>query len=1372
MPSKSALFNKLIQLQQQISVVQSIDGLQQAVLDFIQQQSSLGEAVVLVDGTAVAVETAVAQIPISGSDKLFAVLPPADPKDDDITFLELLAAMVAASPLWQQAATLRPAQETLIFKVGEVMARQQRLAVVKAILTDQFSDAFPQATGVFYLVDRALDKLVVQAVLGQVSTMSNLEPLSLQGTAAQVMETGTAEIAQEADGVAYWLPIPAGDQIEGLFLLKYAGGSAVPLVDQNALQRLAQYIGVVISNQRLLEQSWHRANQLETIYSITNLTREKRPITDLLQEIGNKLHFAFNVPIVYIALYNSSTQLISFPIFIRNHEVKHQEPVSILDDKSMVAWVVANNRPYTTGDWHSVARPVIGINETDRTQSLMILPLRAEGEVIGAISLQSFDPEAFDTADLQTLMVIADHVSLLVKNDALLSSQADLTDKSAQDYQVAVALRQAIAVISTSLDQKVILDHLLVALGNVVRYDTAHAFLLDDGLLRLMTYRDFYDKALPYTIGWLENVWQQQPLNAAVMDAKEPMVIADTETAENWPEVLRETAVKSWMGVPLVAGGQILGILHVERTIPDAFNDRAVWLASSLCAHAAVALQNARLYQRTQQQLSELNTLYQASATMTANLDQDFVLQTVAKEMLRVLDVDTCSIFVWNENQQQLSPAAHRNRRSSAADLPLEPQQVTYSLGRISDLASYPFVRRVLNNRDAMSLRLDNATNDEQRQLLQAADMKTLLLVPLVRRKRLLGLMALGQASESRQFGSNALRMAQDLAGQASVAIEHAYLFAQAQRRIEELATFHKIVLQLNTPLKLSAVLDAITESALNLINATNLHIFLYDADRGRFTFGSALWDDGRREPAVASLRPEGLTSSVVRLGRPIVINDASNHPLFSSGKAASWGIHAIAGFPLKYGEQVIGAFTVTYLRPHTFTKDELLLLNLLADQASVAVRNARLFAESQRRLMDMSALVEMAKQVTGKLKLESVLQTTVQMLRDLMNARASTITMLSEDKTELVVQAAAGANPKYVLKARMKLGEGISGRVVKRCEMVYIRDAHNEPDFLFFDEVVRSLLAVPLIVRDEAIGTLTIDSDQPNAFSDSDIQLMTIAAAQASVAIANAGFIEELEQRAQELTIAYDELKESDRLKDELVQNVSHELRTPLTFVKGYVDLLMDGEMGLLGPPQMDALQIVADKTDEITRIIEDIITLQRIDASNLQVETLSLAHFLDTAVAGHRLVANQKGLQVVYHRPQDSAMAHIDRQRMQQVVNNLINNAMKFSPDGGTITVQLEVQAGIATVSVADQGIGVPKEKQDRIFDRFYQVDGSSRRRFGGTGIGLAIVKRIVNAHQGRVWVESEVQKGSTFSFTLPLITSDQTDAAAADETAVIIS
>jgi signal transduction histidine kinase len=574
----------------------------------------------------------------------------------------------------------------------------------------------------------------------------------------------------------------------------------------------------------------------------------------------------------------------------------------------------------------------------------------------------------------------------------------------------------------------------------------------------------------------------------------------------------------------------------------------------------------------------------------------------------------------------------------------------------------------------------------------------------------------------------------------------------QVQRELRELTTLYNASAAMMANLELNDVLDAITKAALELISAGNVHIFLYESESDTFRFGSARWYDGRRVPAVPLPRPDGLTAHVVHQAAAVVINDAPNHPFYLAASAAGWGVQAIAGFPLKRGERVLGAFTLTYLEPHTFTESELLLMSVLADQAAVAVENAHLFASTQRRLREMSALVDMAKQVTGNLKVGSVMQTTVQLVQMLLNARASTIALLTGTGDELVIEAAAGINPKWVHKARMKLGEGVSGLAVSERRPVYIRDTHNQPNFLFFDEVVRSLLAVPLLSRDEALGSLTVDSDHPNAFDDSHIQIMTIAAAQVSVAIANARLYEEAEDRAAKLAVAYEELKENDRLKDELVQNVSHELRTPLTFVKGYVDLLMEGEMGSINYQQQCALQIVADKTVEITRLIDDIMSLQRIDSSNLIFEQFSLITLLEESIAGHRLNGRYRGVDLHLEASHAEVVVVADRIRLNQAVNNLIVNAMKFSPNGGTVRIVLTADAEQVQIAVVDEGIGIPPDKIDRIFERFYQVDGSSRRRFGGTGIGLALVKRIVEAHGGRVWAESDVINGSSFFMALP--------------------
>jgi signal transduction histidine kinase len=1087
--------------------------------------------------------------------------------------------------------SVTPAQLQLLHRLAQVIVEQQRFSAVVTVLEEDFATAFPGTGGRLLLLDQAANRFVVQSVLAGATVPAGLAPVPVADDFRRVVETAqTATVYTAMTGESppqLLVPIKGSNGVEALLHVTYLETAAIKAAlsaaevasDTSALELLASYIGIAFSNKHLLWQAWQRANQLETIYRITESARSLKPLELTLKEIYEQLILSFDASTCYIALKDSDSQSITFPYFLVNNEPIEKEPVSLQDRSSLVAWVIANNLPFATDDWELEDKPVTGVGELAQPRSLICVPIRADEDVLGAISIQSNKPDAFDAADFQTLTAVATHVAVIIKN--------------------------------------------------------------------------------------------------------------------------------------------------------------------------------ARLYQQTQQQLSELGTLYQASATMTANLDQDFVLQTVVTEMVRALQADSCAIFVWDEGQQSLNLAAYKNQLIGDSYFMHRPADQAVGLSTIKNLEQYPIISRIFETHQIDTLRYEEAHTPDEIALLEAARLKSLMLVPLVRRRKVLGLLALGQMSPSPDYSHGQLRLAQNLAGQATVAIEHAHLFGQAQRRIEELSTFHNIVLQLNTPLKLNAVLDAITESGLKLVEANNLHIFLYNSDTGEFTFGSALWRDGRRHSAVTAPRPSGtgITATVVRQARPVVINNAARHPFYQSEKAKAWGIHAIAGFPLKHGDQVIGAFTATYLQPHTFNEEELLLLNLLAEQAAVAVRNAGLFSESQRRLRDMSALVDMAKQVTGNLKLQSVLQTTVQILKGLLNARASTITMLSEDGTELVVKAAAGVEDlKYVRQARMKLGEGVSGEVVRQCTLIYIRDAHSEPDFLFFDEIVRSLLVVPLIIRDRAIGTLTVDSDKANAFSESDMQLMTIAAAQVSVAIANARLFEALEERAAELAIAYEELKESDRLKDELVQNVSHELRTPLTFVKGYVDLLMDGEMGLLTAEQQGALQIISDKTNEITRLIDDIITLQRIDAGNLQLEVVAMAELLQTAVAAHRLVADKKGLTIEAAVPAVQGWVFIDKGRINQVLDNLIGNAMKFSPDGGTIAISMYEEDNSVYVVISDQGIGMPSEKHQRIFERFYQIDGSSRRRFGGTGIGLAIVKRIVDAHNGKIWVESEVDKGSSFFFTLP--------------------
>lgn len=1274
------------------------------------------------------------QLPISNSG-FFVTIERATPfTEDEIAFGELTIALLDTAPGFAKWSTETNRLFHLIEKINQNIAKNNDEQTIFDLLNSEFGLVFPGALGQLLLQDER-DKWQVRAVFGNgvnpAGTLAVADDsiVRLARTGKTVYMTGNEQVV---------IPISGRS---GVLLIKFARKLIFPSQTISGLELLAQSIGLGLQNHRLSQESWQHSKQLQTIYTIAESVRSLKPLHPTLAEIHAQISRVVNAPSFYFALYDAEMELLSFPYAVENGQEVVYEPISASDGNSLVAWVLTTGQPFLTGEWND-DRPVFGIvGPEGAPTSVICLPLRAGDETVGAISIQSHLPHAFNQAIYQFMIAVANHLAVIIKNHRFLNTTQDLLDTITKEYMTAATLRKVLAVVGSSLNLDETLDHLLGALGELVTFDSASIGLLEMGQLVFRSHRPYQDS---YNRNWVQQatfVLQDNPLLNTIMTQKEPIMLSDVTHDPRWSAIEGFDYIRSWVGVPLLFGQQVLGILTVDRAVVAAYSSRDMWLVATLASHAAIAVQNARLHEEVQQQLRELTTLYNAAATITANLDYQSLLHTVAGEMLEALGADSCTIFVQPPGRNDLRRAAHEARSN------ITPHA---DLSSIPNPERHPIIRQVLESGEPYHL-LETSHNPHEIHLLGLTGLRALLIVPLIHRNQVLGLLTIGLNQERRVLSEHEVRMVRNLSGHVAVAIEHANLYRQAQRRNEELSTFHRISLQLNSQLELEVLLESITSAALRLIQASNLHLYLYDPQQKSFPFCSALWRDGRRTPAVPTPRPGGLTMSVINNGEAIVIDQAPHHTLYQSAEAARWGVQAIAGFPLKYGGQVIGAFTVTFLEHHTFTPDELLLLNLLADQAAVAVANANLFSEVQNRLNSMSALVDMAKQVTGNLNVDKVLNTTVQILKELLKARASTITLISKDGTELVVEAAAGIRAEFH-KVHIKIGEGVSGRVVASGQLIYVPDTHQESNFLFFDRSMRSLMVAPLIIRDQVIGTLTVDSDRPNAFSNSVAQLITIAASQVSVAIVNARLFETVEERAVELAAAYEELKENDRLKDELVQNVSHELRTPLTFVRGYIDLLLDGAMGDLNEEQSGALKIVSEQTNEITRLVEDIMALQRIDANNLVPELFSMADLVAGAVAYHQIRAQERGISLDVEPSPTQGMIYADRGRLNQVLNNLIGNALKFSRTGGHVQLRLLESWENILVVVADDGIGIPKDKIERIFERFYQVDGTAQRRFGGAGIGLAIVRLIIEAHRGEVWVKSEVNRGSTFYVLLP--------------------
>lgn len=230
--------------------------------------------------------------------------------------------------------------------------------------------------------------------------------------------------------------------------------------------------------------------------------------------------------------------------------------------------------------------------------------------------------------------------------------------------------------------------------------------------------------------------------------------------------------------------------------------------------------------------------------------------------------------------------------------------------------------------------------------------------------------------------------------------------------------------------------------------------------------------------------------------------------------------------------------------------------------------------------------------------------------------------------------------------------------------------------------------------------------------------------------------------------------LKELEKIRQDFVANVSHELRTPLATIKGYVETLLDGAIEREVAEQF--VQVIKKHNDRLIKIAEDLFTLSQVESKEfqLQQEEILLADFIEEMLALVRGIGEKKKISFSTEDVSLSLVVHADRRYLEIVFLNLLENAIKYSPEGSRIKISTKVQdEGFAQVAIRDEGIGIPPADLSRIFERFYRVEKGRSKEYGGTGLGLAIVKHIIQAHQGKVWAESELGKGSVFHFTLPL-------------------
>jgi signal transduction histidine kinase len=459
-----------------------------------------------------------------------------------------------------------------------------------------------------------------------------------------------------------------------------------------------------------------------------------------------------------------------------------------------------------------------------------------------------------------------------------------------------------------------------------------------------------------------------------------------------------------------------------------------------------------------------------------------------------------------------------------------------------------------------------------------------------------------------------------------------------------------------------------------------------------------------------------------------------------------------------------IGVIVIRRQEVRRFSQKQISLLKTFADQAVIAIENVRLFNELEARTSELGrsvgelkALGEVGQAVSSTLDLQTVLSTIVRHAVQLSGTDCGIIYEYDEATEEFHLRASYRMEEKLVEVYRttpIRLGQGATGRAAATRAPVQVVDLLSERELavtrirpMLAQLGYQSLLAVPLLFEDHIMGALTVYRREAGSFAPEVVNLLQTFATQSALAIQNARLYREIEDKSRQIEAA-------NRHKSEFLANMSHELRTPLNAIIGFSEVLGERMFGELNEKQAEYTEDILSSGRHLLSLINEILDLSKVEAGRMELEvaTFDLPLAIDNARTFVRERATKHGINLDVTIDERLGDFVGDERKIKQILLNLLSNAVKFTPEGGRIGIKARQVDGSVEISVSDTGIGISPEDQAKIFEEFRQVGSDYAHKTEGTGLGLTLAKKFVELHGGKIWVESEVGKGSTFSFTLP--------------------
>lgn len=591
------------------------------------------------------------------------------------------------------------------------------------------------------------------------------------------------------------------------------------------------------------------------------------------------------------------------------------------------------------------------------------------------------------------------------------------------------------------------------------------------------------------------------------------------------------------------------------------------------------------------------------------------------------------------------------------------------------------------------------------------------------------------------------------------------HLNTDLRRRADELAAITHVSREVISTRDLDQVLASIARHAVEFSNSDASGVFAFHEDRCLYiTAGHGVSDRFlQRIKHLGILPGQPGVGQAAAEKHPVQISDVQglhDHPF--SIPYAEEGIRALLAVPMMRDSEVVGGIVLWHRAPRRFTPQTIAFIQALAQQCVHAVENARLFEAEARRRQEAETLYAVTQALSATLDLPRVFELILSELQKVVPYDSASVQQLQGD--QLVIIGGRGfPNLEELLHFSFDIKQGNNpNAVVIRTRKPLILDSASEDYQAFLKKPhaqaqIHSWIGVPLIFGDRIIGMITLDKHERGFYTEAHARLAQAFAAQAATAIENARLFAEEEERAAEYARALKQQQELDRLKDQFIQNVSHELRTPMAIARGYAELLEAGELGNLLPGHHEPIAIIARRLRMLSHLVDDINAILEVETREPDFERIDLAALVRAMGEDFRVSTTAAGIAFDISIEDDLPALRGDTIHLRRMLDNLLSNALKFTAKGGWIRVDLGRNTTTLQIKVSDNGIGIPEDQLDRIFERFYQIDGSMSRRYGGTGLGLALVKQIAELHRGTVTVESQVGKGSTFCVTLPTADSD---------------